>query len=128
MTTGRDVRGSTSGWSSRWRSAAVAGAVGLAYLGLSRYVLWLNDPVNAAAGFWPAAGVSLAAMLAIPTRHWWMVAAAVGISELGGDLSHGYPVFASSCWALANAVEPVVGAAIVRRLAARDGRLTQIRE
>ena len=116
-----------SGWSSRRRSAAVAGAVGLAYLGLSQYVIWLNDPVNAGAGFWPAAGVSLAAMLAIPTRHWWMVAAAVGISELGGDLAQGYPVFASTCWALANAVEPVVGAAIVRRLAARDGRLTSLR-
>jgi diguanylate cyclase (GGDEF)-like protein len=118
---------SAHGWSSRRRSALIALAVGLAYLGLSQYVLWLNDPVGAGAGFWPAAGVSLAAMLAIPTRHWWMVAVAVGTSELGGNLAQGYPLLAASCWAVANALEPVVGAALVRRFASYDGRLTTLR-
>lgn len=121
------VRSSTSAWSSRRRSASIAAAVAVAYLSLSQYVIWLNDPVSAGAGFWPAAGVSLAAMLSIPTRHWWMVAAAVGLSEFGGDLSQGYPVFASACWSFANALEPVVGAAIVRRFAGRDGRLNSLR-
>lgn len=77
MTRRRQAMSPAPAWASRRRSAAIALAVAVVYLGLAQYVLWLNDPVNSGAGFWPAAGVSLAGMLAVPTRHWWMVAAAV---------------------------------------------------
>jgi diguanylate cyclase (GGDEF)-like protein len=108
------------------RSGLVALAVGAVYVLLARYVIWLNDPVDAGAGFWPAAGVTVAALLLIPTRHWWMVVAVVGPAELAVDLLHGYPAFAAVCWALANVVEPLVGAWIVRRYAAHDGRLVPV--
>jgi len=109
------------------RSVLIALAVAVAYVAVSQYVIWLNDPVGAGAGFWPAAGITLAALLAIPTRHWWTVAAAAFVAELLGDLAHGYPLFASTCWATANALEPVVGAALVRRFASHDGRLASVR-
>ena len=109
------------------RSSAVAAAVAVSYLLLAQYVMWLDEPSNAGAVFWPAAGVSLAALLLIPTRHWWMVCLAVFTAELGSDLLLGYSTAASTCWALANALEPLLGAALVRRWSSPDGRLVPVR-
>ena len=99
--------------------------MGLLYLGAAQYVIWLNDPVNAGAGYWPAAGVTLAALLLLPTRRWgWVVAAAV-VAEIGGGVLRDYPLEASSWWAAGNVVEPLVAALLLRRFA-RDGRLAPI--
>ena len=101
----------------------VAALVGLCYLGLAQYVIWLNDPVNAGAGYWPAAGVSLVALLFLPVRRWGWVIGAIIAAEIGGDALHGYPLAASSWWALGNVAEPVVAALLLRRFG-RSGRLT----
>jgi diguanylate cyclase (GGDEF)-like protein len=98
------------------RSAAIAAAVAVTYLVLAQYITWLNDPVNNGASFWPAAGVSVAALLLVPTRHWWMVVCAVLVCETGANLANGQPPGPSVSWGVANAVEPLVGAALVRRL------------
>lgn len=52
------------------RSARVAAAVAVVYVVLVQYVNWLNDPLQNGAAFWPAAGVTVAALLLVPTRHW----------------------------------------------------------
>ena len=101
------------------RSAAIAAAVSVAYLVLAKYITWLNDPLQNGAAFWPAAGVALAALLLVPTRHWWMVAGAVLVSESGNNLLHGLSLAPSVGWGLANALEPLVGATLVRRLSPR---------
>ena len=98
------------------RSAGIAAGVAVAYLVLALYITWLNDPVNNGASFWPAAGVSVAALLLVPTRHWWMVVGAVLVCETGANLANGLPPGPSASWGVANAVEPLVGAALVRRL------------
>ena len=98
------------------RSAGIAAGVAVAYLALAQYITWLNDPVNTGASFWPAAGVSVAALLLVPTRHWWMVVCAVLVCETGANLANGFPPGPSVSWGVANAVEPLVGAALVRRL------------
>jgi integral membrane sensor domain MASE1 len=97
--------------------------VGLFYLALAQYVIWLNDPVNAGAGYWPAAGVTLVALLLLPVRRWGWVIGAVVAAEIGGDFLHGYPFAASSWWAAGNVAEPVVAALLLRRFG-RGGRLT----
>ena len=109
------------------RSAAVALAVAGAYVLLAQYVIWLAQPEKVGAVFWPAAGVSLAALLLIPARHWWMVCAGVFTAELGSGLLHGYALAPCLLWAAANAVEPLLGAALVRRWASPDGRLVPVR-
>lgn len=109
------------------RSALLALGTTGGYLAVSQYVIWLNDPVNAGAGFWPAAGITLAALLVMPRRHWWMVVCGVLLAETGGDLAQGYPLGASILWALANVVEPVVGATLIRRFNSSRGRLVPVR-
>ena len=102
--------------------------VAATYLGLAQCVIWLNDPVSAGAGLWPAAGLSLSALLLLPLRKWPWVLAAVGAAELGGDLSHGYPLWASFGWAVANCAEPFVGALLLRRFGNPHGSLAPVRQ
>lgn len=103
----------------------VSAVVGLAYVALAQYVIWLNDPVNAGAGYWPAAGLTLVALLLLPVRRWGWVLGAVVVAELGGDAVQGYPLAASSWWAAGNVAEPVVAALLLRRLG-HGGRLAPL--
>jgi diguanylate cyclase (GGDEF)-like protein len=89
--------------------------VAAGYLGLAQFSIFLNDPVNLGAGFWPAAGFTLAVLVLTERRRWGWVLAAAFAAELGGDLAQGYPVGPSVLWAIANCVEPLVGAGLLRR-------------
>lgn len=102
-------------------------AVTAAYLAFAQLVVWLNDPVSAGAGLWPAAGVTLSALLLLPTRSWGWVVGAVVVAELGGDLAHGYGLWPSLGWTLGNVVEPLVGASLLRWAGNRDGSITPVR-
>ena len=104
----------------------VGAVVGLSYLALAQYVIWLNDPVNAGAGYWPAAGITLAALLLVPMRRWGWVLGAVVVAEMGGGAIHGYPVAASAWWSAGNALEPLVAALALRRLGRASGRLSPL--
>jgi integral membrane sensor domain MASE1 len=97
------------------RSARIAVAVAVVYLLLAQGITWLHQPMQNGAAFWPAAGVTVAALLLVPTRHWWMVVGAVLVSETATNLVNGQPVLPSIGWGIANAVEPLVGAGLVRR-------------
>ena len=96
------------------RSARIAVAVVVVYLLLAQYINWLNQPLQNGAAFWPAAGITVAALLLVPTRHWWMVAGAVLVSESALNLVNGLPLLPAMGWGIANAVEPLVGAGLVR--------------
>ena len=102
-------------------------SVAMAYLALAQLVLWLNDPVRLGAGFWPAAGLTTAALLLLPTRRWGWVIAGVAAAELGGDLAHGYPLVASLLWTAGNCLGPLTGAALVRRFVDPRGALVPLR-
>ena len=93
----------------------IAGVVAATYLALAQYVIWLNDPVHAGAGYWPAAGITFVALLLLPVRRWGWVVVAIVVAEVGGDAIHGYPLGASLWWAAGNVAEPVVAALLVRR-------------
>ena len=114
--TGSAGSGRTGSSGSARRSAGVAVAVAVAYLVLAQYINWLNDPLHNGAAFWPAAGVSVAALLLLPTRHWWMVVVAVLTCESGANLANDLPLAPSVGWGVVNALEPLVGAALVRQV------------
>ena len=63
--------------------------------------------------FFPPAGVTVAAMLLSPRSRWAVVIVAIVVAELTVDLHYGVGVRAASGFALANSVEPVVGASLV---------------
>jgi diguanylate cyclase (GGDEF)-like protein len=112
----------------RWVGPGAFASVTVAYLFFAQLVLWLNDPVSAGAGLWPAAGVTVAALLLLPTRSWGWVVAAIVVVELGGDLAHGYGAGASLGWTLGNVAEPLVGASLIRWSGNVNGALKPVRK
>jgi integral membrane sensor domain MASE1 len=63
--------------------------------------------------FYPAAGVTVAAMMLSRRGLWPGIAAAVAAAEILVDTLHGSGLWTSAGFAAANVVEPVVGAALV---------------
>ena len=113
-----------TGWIRRWESEGpiVRGgllflAVGLSYAaGSMTSFLWFNA-AGSIAVFFPSAGVTLAALVLTPVRMWPIVLAAAASAEVIVDLSHDIPLDTSLGYALANTVEPLVGATLLRRFA-----------
>jgi serine/threonine-protein kinase RsbW len=66
------------------------------------------------ASFFPAAGVTMAALLLTERRQWLVVLAAAGLAELAVDLWHGIDVIPTIGYVVANLVQPVFGAALLR--------------
>lgn len=88
-------------------------AVFLAYV-LGAWLSWRVFDTATIAAFFPPAGVSVAAMLLTRRRLWPVIVAAIVLGELLIDLRNGFTVPFSADLALANAVEPLVGASLVR--------------
>lgn len=65
--------------------------------------------------FFPAAGVTVSALLLNPRTRWPAVIAAVVAAETMVDVAEGYSPWAIAGYALANSVEPLVGATLVLR-------------
>jgi serine/threonine-protein kinase RsbW len=71
------------------------------------------------ASFFPAAGVTLAALVLTRRRLWPVVLAAAALSEITLDLWNGTDVVASMGYALANTAEPFVGALLLTTVVAK---------
>lgn len=63
--------------------------------------------------FYPAAGVTVAAMMLSRRALWPWIALAVVVAELLVDIHYGSPLWVSLSFATANVVEPLVGAGLV---------------
>jgi serine/threonine-protein kinase RsbW len=87
-------------------------------LGYQLAVNWFSAE-DQGASFFPAAGVTLAALVLVPRRQWPIVLAAAASSELALDVSNGTKVVASMGYALANTAEPFVGALLLTTFVAR---------
>jgi serine phosphatase RsbU (regulator of sigma subunit)/integral membrane sensor domain MASE1 len=83
---------------------------------------------SAGAVFFPPAGVTLAALVLTPARRWIWVLAAAASAEFTIDVWQGLQPWAAAGFTLANVVEPLVGAALVRRLAPGPIDLTRRRD
>ncbi len=96
------------------RSLLLAGLVALSYAAGS-LLAWQLLNAGAAPAFFAPAGVTSAALISTQRRHWpWILAAAAAV-EVSLDLAHGETGAAAIGFAVANTVEPWVGAALVRR-------------
>jgi PAS domain S-box-containing protein len=99
-----------------WLTAAtVFLGVGLCYAAGAESSWGLFGAGDIGLAFFPPAGVTLAAMVLLRKRFWPAVLAAVVFAEITVDLRHGLSLTAALGWALANSVEPLVGASLLRR-------------
>ncbi|MBV9094814.1 MAG: MASE1 domain-containing protein [Streptosporangiaceae bacterium] len=79
-------------------------------------VYQFNHLTSAGEVFFPAAGVTVAALLLVPRRWWPVVLTATFASELIADLILGEVAATAIGSALANTAEPALGAALVLRV------------
>lgn len=96
-------------WPGEW--VPIAG-LGLAYLA-GALLSWRIFGVGQRPAFFPPAGLTVAAMLVMPRRRWPVLAAMIFVIEGVIDVWYGVGVPVAAGYALANAVQPVVGASIV---------------
>jgi len=77
--------------------------------------IWLLEIESVGAVFFPAAGITLAALVLVPLRYWPTALIAAGLTELTVDLSTGDTLWAAFGFAVANTVEPLLGAWLLLR-------------
>jgi MASE1 len=58
---------------------------------------------------WPPNAILVAAMMLVPSRLWWLVAAAALPAHLISELHAGIPVMMVLCWYVSNVAEAVIG-------------------
>src|SRR4051812_6189915 len=97
------------------RLILAATAVALAVLYALGALLPFSSLAAPAAGaaFFPPAGLTLSILVLTPRSRWPLWLAAVAVAECFVDLTHGQSVAAALGFALANTVEPLVGASLM---------------
>lgn len=88
----------------------------------------LIDLSAAGAVFFPAAGVSVAALVLSPRSQWPAILAAIVVTEFVIDSLQGQPLWASLGFAAANSIEPLVGATLLSRATGVDLDLRRRRD
>jgi len=94
------------------RAAGLFAVIAAAYV-VGAELAWHHFSSGLAFGY-PPSGVDVAALLLVARRRWPVVIAAIVVSEVGVDLQHHLTLAVALASALANAVEPVTGASLVR--------------
>lgn len=118
----------TAGSRGRWHGLLVFFAVAVAYGGLTQATVRLHSPAAFEPVLWPGAGLSLSALLLVPTRRWGWVIAGVAVAELAGNVAFGFPLVPSLWWVAANSLGPLVGATLLRRVGNPDGLLAPLHQ
>jgi signal transduction histidine kinase len=77
---------------------------------------WFLDSPQDGAAFFPSSGLALAALVLAPRRTWPLWLGTIAVAELTVDLTHGQTIAMAAGFALANTMEPLVGASGVRHL------------
>jgi serine phosphatase RsbU (regulator of sigma subunit)/integral membrane sensor domain MASE1 len=117
MTTpGVDVGRSRSPVVVPWRVLALV-ALGYATGSLTAFLLFEASETGPA--LFASAGVTLAALVLSPARHWPWILLTVALTETAIDLAQGIPLPQVAGFVLANTAEPLVGALLLRRFAPR---------
>ena len=75
---------------------------------------WFLTSPEAGAAFFPAAGLTVSVLLLSPRRTWLRWLLVIGFTELVVDLTHDQTMTKAIGFALANTLEPLVGATLVR--------------
>ncbi|WP_179468077.1 SpoIIE family protein phosphatase [Mycolicibacterium vinylchloridicum] len=93
-------------------AAGLFGWVALPYLAGS-VLSWQTFGAGIGPAFFPPAGVTVAAMLLNRRALWPVIVAAIVVAELAVDMRYGAALGTSIGFAVANSVEPLVGASLV---------------
>jgi signal transduction histidine kinase len=101
-------------WRGRLGLLAACAGLAVAYSFGALLPFWFLDVPESGAAFFPAAGLTLAVLALTDKRLWPLWLAVIGTCELVVDVTHGQPVTMAIGFALANTVEPLVGAATLR--------------
>jgi signal transduction histidine kinase len=80
---------------------------------------WYLTPDGASASFFPPAGLTLATLLLAPRKTWPLWLATVAVTEITIDLARDSTAFMAFGYAVANVVEPLIGATLMLALARR---------
>ena len=82
------------------------------YLG-ARLGLALTFVPNPVSVLWPPNSVVFAALVLLPVRSWWVVAAAALPAHLLAEVQGGVPIAMVLCWFVSNMSEALIGAAMI---------------
>lgn len=93
-------------------AAGLFGWVTLAYLA-GAVLAWQSFGAGVGPAFFPPAGVTLAAMVLNRRSRWPVIVAAIVLAEFAVDLRYGASPRSAAGLALANSVEPLIGASLV---------------
>lgn len=107
------------------RRALVAGAVATSFC-LAYAAVTLAPAGSGVASWWPAAGVSTAALLV--ARRWRWVALALALTTCSANVLAGRPLVLAVIFGLANAVEAVLVAEVLTRRRTAPARLDGVRD
>jgi integral membrane sensor domain MASE1 len=112
-------------WSQPWlRSIGLAAGVGIAYFFAAQLSLGLLTQPDGVAVFWPAAGVSSGALIALGRGVRWPVAAGAIAATVVANLMGDRNVVAAVAFALCNAGEALVTAGVIERYFGPDFTLS----
>lgn len=89
--------------------------VAAGYLVLAQGLSVLTAGQYSSPTFWPAAGVALGALLITPTTRWPAILVAVALAEMVSDLIFQANAMAIIGWSLANTLNPLIAATLIRR-------------
>jgi len=101
--------------------------LGISHLALAQFVLQVNDPAQVGMNFWPSAGLTLGALLLLPTRRWLWALVAIAIGEAVSNTIVGYAANITVWFVASNCIEPLIGATLIRRFTLHRGALVPVR-
>ena len=99
-----------------WRMPLLFATVAICYAAGSFVALRLIEVSDLQDVLFIPAGITVAFILRLRRRTWWVVLTAAGLTEYFIDVVAGFGHGQAMGFALANTVEPIIGAAIVRTL------------
>lgn len=105
----------------RWpHSIGLAAVVGLAYFLVARLSVNLVLEPEGVAVFWPAAGISSGALIALGLRARWPIAAGVTLATIAVHQLIADPLWAGIALGLCNAAEALIAAELIERFFGTD--------
>jgi signal transduction histidine kinase len=112
----------------RWlRGIAGAATVGLAYFLAAQLSLGLLLKPDGVAVFWPAAGISSGVLIALGPKARWLVAAGAAVATIAANLTGDRNVWAACAFAICNAVEALITAALIQNYFGTNFSLDRLR-
>lgn len=110
------------------RTILLLSVVAAAYALGSQIAFWWFGADGTQAAFFPAAGVTVAALLLTARREWPVVLLAAGSAEFVVDLLHGIGPVPAAGFVAANLVQPLAAALLLRGLGRGRPDLSRIRD